>query len=46
MKKEWEARSAELTKDIVQKLSGLSNVDIPKKDGELKRIYNTLREYV
>ena len=44
MKKEWEAGIAELTKDIVQKLSGLSNIDIPKKDGELERIYNTLRD--
>lgn len=44
MKQQWEENIAVLTKSIIGKLSQLSQVEVPKKDPEQEKMYNTLRD--
>merc|ERR1712062_697217 len=42
MKREYENRVAEMTKKIIEKLSGMSKAELPKKDPQDERTYKTL----
>merc|ERR1712178_436472 len=42
MKREWELRVADLTKEIISKLATISKVEVPKKNPQDERVYNTL----
>jgi Ca2+-binding EF-hand superfamily protein len=44
MKKQWEENIAAVTKRIIEKLSMLSNVEVPSKDPEEAKMYQTLRD--
>merc|ERR1711972_1275527 len=44
MKKEWEAKIADLSKQIIEKLSALSKKPIPTKDSEDTKVYITLKD--
>ena len=44
LKKEMEEKVAQLTKELVSKLSGISSVEIPQRDPENEKVYKTLKE--
>merc|ERR1712079_225687 len=44
MKREWDTRVSELTKDIISKLAGISNLEIPAKDPKDEKLYQTLTD--
>merc|ERR1711884_150210 len=44
MKKEYEDNVARVTKDIIEKLSGIFDIPVPKKDPKAEQQYKTLRD--
>merc|ERR1712038_1054370 len=44
MKQQYEENVAKTTKEIIQKLAVMSSVDVPTRDPQKERMYNTLRD--
>jgi Ca2+-binding EF-hand superfamily protein len=44
LKKTWEENLRNLSKELIEKLSTISNVEVPQKDPEKQKMYNTLRD--
>merc|ERR1712238_44134 len=44
LKKTWEENLRNLSKELIAKLSTISSVEVPQKDPEKQKMYNTLRD--